>query len=235
MRGTCASGSPVSASATCAGSARKATVSRSTSGPWRVASRCTRLRGRRASPAQRSCGPRSTARARTRSGAEGRGDLVLGRMTARVVACPEPESAASSRPGRSTRTAASSSPGRRSSPRTASCSRSRARSGSSRAVGLARCQRDEEPAVVVVRGEEVDGHRFTMPGAGSDLELPGRSFGRPTPARRRSATVRESERLGDLATHEVGVAEPVSSNTPRPTASTRASRSQTTNPVSGAG
>ena len=106
--------------------------------------------------------------------------------------------------------------------------------GSSRAR-LARSQREQQPAVVVVRREEVDDDALLDPGARADLELLPHLPHAPLADDLDRRRVRERERLGDLAADEIGVAVPVSSKTPRPAASTRVSRSQTTNPVSGAG
>ena len=225
----CESAIPSSASASSAGSARKATVSdlrRPRPGrepvhaaPW---TRSTRRR--------RSSGRRSTARGRYAVGAEGRGEMVLGRMTARVSASRVGERCVVA-PGRSARTAGSSSQGRRSSPRTAS---PRACSPDLDCAPLAGRQRDHEPAVVVVRRKEVrrDGFRARH-SYGSRAADP--SFGRPTPARRRSATRPRGRTPRHVAPDQVRVPDSRSARRPAPTASTRASRSQTTNPVSGAG
>ena len=65
------------------------TVSRFGSDSSRDASRCTPRRSYWTIRRPRSSGRRSTARARLRWAREGRGDIVLGRMTARVHRVPE--------------------------------------------------------------------------------------------------------------------------------------------------
>ena len=71
------------------GVARTATASRSTSDRSPAASRRTLRRGSRARVARRvRLGGRSTVRAPTPSAPQGRGDIVLGRMTARVDRVP---------------------------------------------------------------------------------------------------------------------------------------------------
>ena len=120
------------------------------------------------------------------------------------------------RRGRSARTAASSSPGRRCSRRTASCSPSPARSGSPRSVGrdcLAGRSLDERgvsassrPPSSSYAGKKSTTTRFSMPGAGADLELLAQLPHAPLADDLDRRRVRERERLDDLAADEVGVA-----------------------------
>ena len=142
-------------------------------------------------------------------GAEGRGEVVLGRMTARVDRVPAVGRALRRRLVAARRGRPQALRRHRALRRaTASCSRSRGRPGSRRALDrLARRQRDQEPAVVVVRGEEVDGDVLVDPRARADRELPGRACVRPTRGRPPSATASESPSASATSPpDEIGVA-----------------------------
>ena len=94
-----------------------------------------------------------------------------------------------------------------------------------------RRQRHEQPAVLVVGGKEVDRDGLADRRPGRELELRARAGARPTPARRRSAPDRTARAPRPTSRPIRSPSwKPVSSKTPRPAASTRASRSQTMKP-----
>ena len=103
--------------------------------------------------------------------------------------------------------------------------------------GYAGVRRDEQPAVVVVGGEEVARRPSSRCPARVRseqrlLELPHAPLADGLDRRR----VGEPERLGDVAAQQVAPrSNPVSSKTPSPVARTRRSWSQTMNPVACAG
>ena len=108
------------------------------------------------------------------------------------------------------------------------------RAGSS--VGYAGVRRDEQPAVVVVGGEEVAVDLLLDARRASAARAAARACGRPIRAPSRSAAGRRARaprrRRGPSRSASLN---PVSSKTPSPVASTRPSWSQTMNPVACAG